>query len=166
MEDVMSTLITRRALVASTAAIPAIALPAVAAPAPDNELRRLWSEYLDRLPEFKITGERHSAVRAAYDAQEPPCPDEMLSGREAAYDAWNAAAERVMEIGDAMQQIQAESLFGIGAQLTALAVRYDGFDLTLAVHTTLVRIDRLIGSDFGTALKLGGIEVVDDEEAA
>jgi hypothetical protein len=166
MEDDMSaSLLSRRTLVSSAAALPALAVPAVAASAPDNELRRLWSEYLDRLAEYDTMDEKVSVARAAYDAELPPCPDNVVAydhwrafkwlwdkyGLDPLCDAWNEASNRVDETVEAIQRAPAESLFGIGVKLTALATQHEEWDLQEATQATLTDIDRLIGGDFSRA---------------
>jgi hypothetical protein len=154
--------LSRRSLVSTAAALPALAVPAAAATASDSELRRLWSEYLDRLAEFKVIDEKHSAARDAFEAELPPCPDGVFPGshREAhnhlwrkhgideLWKAWSEAASRVDEPVKAIQQTPAETLFGIGIQLTALKMQHEEWDRADAIQTALASIDRLIGSDF------------------
>ena len=102
----MSTL-SRRMLVASAAAIPAAAMALPATAAPDRELRRLWAIYLGKIAEDEAAHQKYSVARAAYDAEEPPCPDGVLEGHhweslqwlrdkhgvDPLYDAWNEAGD-------------------------------------------------------------------------
>jgi hypothetical protein len=165
--------LSRRMLVSGAAALPALAVPALAVPAvatadqaaPDNELRRLWSDYLGRVAEYEAICEKHSSARAAFEAEMPPCPDGVVEGVHWAakqslrdkhgldplYDAWNEAHEGVSEIVTAIQQTQAESLFGVGVKLTAIEMQHEEWDLRRATQATLTDIDRLIGGDFSRA---------------
>jgi hypothetical protein len=70
--------LSRRSLVSSPAALPALALPAVALarsqPDDDAVLRHLWSEYLVHAAAYEAAKENEKPARAAFDAEFPPCP--------------------------------------------------------------------------------------------
>jgi hypothetical protein len=168
----MKSTLTRRALVASTAAMPAAAaldLPATAGTA-DAELRQLWSKYLDHVAEYEAADAKHTAARepfnAQLDAEFPPDRGTMDSqtwdahklrwealwdqlGLEPLFRAWNETSERVRGIVAEIQQARAESLFGVGIKLGALQMQApEEEDWRCAVQATLADIDRLLGSDF------------------
>ena len=78
--------LSRRVILAGAATAPALALPAVALASaaevsgPDKELRRLWSEYSALAAADDALLLKYTPARAAYDAEEPPCPEDVLSG--------------------------------------------------------------------------------------
>lgn len=108
--------LSRRHLVTSAAALPALAMPASAGttyallPEGDGDavLLRLWSEYLAHAEADAAAHAKYGAARALYDAEEPPCPDDVLPGHhweanqwlrrkhgvDALYDAWGALVRR------------------------------------------------------------------------
>jgi hypothetical protein len=97
MEGFMSpTNLSRRHLVATAAALPALAVPAVAgttlalSPEGDGDavLLRLWSEYLARAAAHTAAQKEMEPARALYDAEEPPCPDDVLPGHHFEDNQW------------------------------------------------------------------------------
>ena len=174
--------LTRRAILAGAASVPALALPAVApavpSPAPisarpalpmldegtasDKKLRRLWSRYLKQVADYQAACQKYGPARAAFDAELPPCPEDVVPGDhwqahqwlwskrglDPLCDAWNAAYDAVGKTVKAIQRTKAESLFGVGVKLTALPMEYEEEDCKDAMKSTLDDIDRLLGSDF------------------
>src|ERR1700731_2950603 len=76
--------LSRRSIVASAAALPALAVPAVASASQssDNDavLRHLWSEYLAASDAYDAATRNERPARAAFDAEFRPCPDNVLPG--------------------------------------------------------------------------------------
>jgi hypothetical protein len=77
--------LSRRAILAGAAAVPALAGPTALASAteisgPDKELRRLWSEYSALAAADDVLLSRYTPARASYDAEEPPCPEDVSPG--------------------------------------------------------------------------------------
>src|ERR1700686_2361514 len=130
---------TRRAVLAGIAAAPALAAPVLAHPAGDSRLRELWAQYLKDLAGELAARAALDPARAAYDAEEPPCPDDMSPGHhfeacrplwkkhglDRLYDAWNDAGERTDATIKAILEQEAEGLFGVGAKLAALPTQED-----------------------------------------
>jgi hypothetical protein len=161
----------RRSVVTTAAALPALAVPAVAADASDAEMRRLWGLYLDRMAEHKVAEAKLRPVSNALHAQiNAEFPDtRALNRRE--WDArelrwkaleeqlgtvplrevWSDSGSRVNRISETIQQTPAESLFGVGVKLAAQAAFADEQDadcLRALIQATVADIDRLLGSDF------------------
>ena len=157
--------LSRRAMLAGAATLaPAAAVAAGASEgsASDLELRRLWSEYLRHASAYAVAEEKYKPPRAAFDAELPPCPEDVLPGDhwrayqwlrekhglDVKYDALNAAAEAMHETIGKILETDAEGLFGIGVKLAALPNNCDPEDCREAVAAVLDDIDRLLGSDF------------------
>jgi hypothetical protein len=175
-------LLSRRAILAGAASVPTLTLPVVAPAVPspvpisarpalpmldegtvsDKKLRRLWSRYLKQVAEYQTACQKYDPARAAFDAELPPCPEDVMSGDhwrahqwlwnkhglEPLCDAWNAAHDAVGKTAKAIQRTKAESLFGVGVKLTALPIDYEEEDCKDALKSTRDDIDRLLGSDF------------------
>jgi hypothetical protein len=153
----------RRAILAGiAAAVPAASAVASIASNADAELRRLWSEYLKQSAAFDAASEKMKSARAAFDAELPPCPDDVLPGDhwsahrwlwekhglEALNNAWNAEYSAMLGTITTILQTKVEGLAGIGVKLAALPADCDGQDCKEAVASVLEDIDRLLGSDF------------------
>lgn len=131
----------------------------------DAELRRLWSEYLSRADAYAAAHEKYAPARAAFDAELPPCPDDVLPGDHwdahkwlwqkhglgPLCDAWNETDAKIYETIATILQTEAEGLFGIGVKLSALPADTDYVDTTdyeNAIKSVLDDIDRLLGRAF------------------
>lgn len=176
----MITTKTRRAVLAGATALPALAAPAFASHAGDSRLRELWAQYLDHLAAYLAAHLAIAMPRAAYDAEEPPCPPDVSPGHHSEacrplwqkhdldrlYDAWSAAAERINETVEAIRKEQAEGLFGVGVKLAALPgdgnARDPAPDHEEAILSALSEIDRLIGTTFVSSFS---VHVYDHDEA-
>jgi hypothetical protein len=156
----MSTKLNRRALMAGAAAVPLASATAVAGQG-DADLRRLWSEYLVHADTYAAAREKLAPVRAAFDAELPPCPDDVLPchhwqdhqwlwhkhGLDPLTDAWNAADSAMRKtIAAIILATEATGLFGIGVKLAAGWL--DPEDQQDAIAAALGDIDRLLGSGF------------------
>jgi hypothetical protein len=160
--------ITRRGAVnalVGAAATPALAAPALAARSGDAKLRELWAQYLEDLAAEQAAYAAQEQARAAYDAEEPPCPDGVSHGvhfdaqrplqekhdLNRLYEAWNDAGERTDETVRAIREQEAEGLFGIGAKLAALPtqdMQDPAYDHEATIRSALRGIDQLIGTTF------------------
>jgi hypothetical protein len=166
--------LSRRSLVASAAALPALTMPAVALQSDDAALRELWSEYLVRAAASDAVDERYFEARCDFHTELPPCPDDVARrdhldahqwlkdkhGLGLAYDAAVAANERLKDVINRILQIEATSLFGIGIKLAAVHPSIqlgeprgwgssDPEDyLEENVASVLRDINRLLGTDF------------------
>ena len=112
---------------------------AALSPAQDVELRLLWSEYLVHADAHAAAQEKQKPARAAFDAEFPPCPDDVLPGEhwrahnwlwrkhglDHLSDAWNAAGSAMCETAETILQTEAAGLFGIGVKLAALPAEPD-----------------------------------------
>jgi hypothetical protein len=183
-EVMSSTNLSRRAILAGAATASALALPAVAAAVPspaemicppalpmlvppegrasDKRLRQLWSKYLKQVADYEATRQKYEPVRAAFDAELPPCPEDVLPGHhwkahewlwnkhglEHLNDAWNEADSAIHKTVKAILRTKAESLFGVGVKLTALPMQHEEEDWQDAVKAALQDIDRQLGSEF------------------
>ena len=78
------TKIDRRTALVSLAVVPAAAAlaatPVLANAGADAELWRLWAEYLAQLRVVRSADEAVRIPRAAFNAEEPQCPDDVLPG--------------------------------------------------------------------------------------
>jgi hypothetical protein len=178
-----TTNLSRRAALARlsvAAAAGAVALPAAASAlgglAPqtaghsgDAELRRLWEHYLARAAARISANEKLIPARAAFDAEMPPCPKDVLPGHHFAAHYWlwqkhgldrlnadwNAATNEESEIVATIQRTQAEGIIGIGIKLAALPAPItsgvvpvrDNEDRYETILAALVDIDRLAGTN-------------------
>jgi hypothetical protein len=129
--------LSRRTLVASAAAVPAFSLPAVAAVGSDEKLRQLWGKYLAQVAIERAAFEEYKPARAAFDAEVPPCPEDVLPGDhwnaqlplrekhdlERLYDAWSEADAPTREVVETIRATEAHSLFGVGVSCTPTAMR-------------------------------------------
>jgi hypothetical protein len=176
----MSSTTSRRAVLAGIAASPALAAPALASHASDARLRELWAQYLEHLAADQAACLAMAMARAAYDAEEPPCPPNVLPfhhseafrplwkkrGLDRLFAAWNAAGERADEIVKAIREEEAEGLFGIGVKLAALPVdgnaRDDAPDHEDAIVSALSEIDRMIGTTFVSSFS---VHIHNDDES-
>jgi hypothetical protein len=176
--------LSRRTLVTSAAALPALAAPAGAAvnPSTDEKLRQLWAKYLAQAAIERAAFEEYKPARVAYDAEVPPCPKGVLPGHhfkaqqplrekygcDRLYDAWNEADVATREVVEAIRAIEAQSLFGVGVKLAALPVECDPEDSVNTTARALEDIDRLLGASFASQFKTAQRhfeEEEDDEEA-
>ena len=128
----------------------------------DQELRRLWAEYLHQLTACRAADEKSRSARVAYLAELPPCPDDVLPGHHheayrwlydkhgcgSLYDAWNQAEEALRATVNMILKTEAEGLFGIGVKLSALPSYIHQEDYEDAIIAVRRDIDRLIGTSF------------------
>jgi hypothetical protein len=178
--------ITRRGAVnalVGAAATPALAAPALAARSGDAKLRELWAQYLEDLAAEQAACLQFHTAQAAYDAEVPPRPDDVSYGDHDAaqrplwikhgldrlYSDWNDAGERTDEIVEAIQEEEAEGLFGIGVKLAALPLDSSGSrdpapEHEDAIVSALTEIDRLIGSTFVSAFSVHVDAPITEEE--
>jgi hypothetical protein len=169
--------LSRRSLVTSAAALPALAVPAASIAATDNDavFRHLWYEYLAHAAARAAAQEAYEPARGAFDAEYPPCPDDVLPGDhwrryerlwekhgvEVPHNALNSACDAMYNTIKKILETDATGLFGIGVKLAAippaasLLSTFDAEDFEEAVVSVLADINRLIGTDF----------VVPDDEA-
>ena len=164
--------LSRRSLVTSAAALPALAVPAVAIAATQSDavLRDLWSEYLVVATACDAAARRYATAHAAYEAEVPPCPDDVLPGdhwraykwlrqkhgADQLYDAVSEAFDRTRNVVERIRRTEATTLFDIGVKLAALPPGIsvyegrssDGDDYIDAVASVLSDINRLLGTDF------------------
>jgi hypothetical protein len=153
--------LSRRSLVASAAALPVLAVPAVALatsqPDDDAVLRHLWSEYLAAGDAYDAATRNQRPARAAFDAEFPPCPDNVLPGHHWRNYNWlwkkhdlddlsdaRSAADNAMRnaIGKILET-DATGLCGIGVKLAALPAYYEPDDCDAAICSVLSNINRL-----------------------
>ena len=170
---------TRRAVLAGIATAPALSAPALASHVGDPRLRELWAQYLEYLAVELAAHAATESARAAYDAEEPPCPPNVLDwhspahrslwekhGLDRLYDAWNDAGERTDATVKAILEQEAEGLFGVGAKLAALPTQEgqdSSYEHERAIRSALTDIDRLIGTTFLAAFALTSNTSVDDD---
>ena len=171
----------RRAVLAGIAAAPALAAPALADQAGDAKLRELWARYLKDLAAEQAVSAALDPARAAYDAEEPPCPDDVSPGHhheacrplwkkhglDRLYEAWNDAGARTDAAAKAILEQEAEGLFGVGAKLAALPSQEDqdlAYDQEAAIRSALRDIDRLIGTTFLAAFALVSKTSAEDDD--
>jgi hypothetical protein len=162
--------LSRRTLVGSAAALPALAVPGAvvsANPGTDEKLRQFWAKYLGQVAIEQAAFEEYKPARAAYDDVEPPCPEGVSPGHhweaqrplrekygvERLYDSWNEAAAATRATVEAIRATEAHSLFGVGVKLAALPLRCDPEDCVYAAATALEEIDRLLGASFASQFK-------------
>jgi class 3 adenylate cyclase len=170
----------RRAVLAGIATAPALAAPALANHTGDVRLRELWAQYLEYLAAELAAHAATESARAAYDAEEPPCPpdvriaDHLRAQRplwekhdlDRLYNIWNEAGELTDATVKAILEQEAEGLFGVGAKIAALPTQ-DGqdpaFEHERAMRSALSNIDRLIGTTFLAAFALVSKTSADDD---
>jgi hypothetical protein len=162
--------LSRRAILAGAAASPTLAVPAIATAGtgiagPDQELRRLWFEYSALVAADEAVEAKYTPGHAAFDAESPPCPEDVSPGRHFrdCQGLWRKhgldelSSER-NSIDTAMRDkiavilnTKAEGLYGIAVKLSALpdCAREDTEDWKETTAVVLEDIDRLLGSDFG-----------------
>jgi hypothetical protein len=162
--------LSRRHLVTTAATLPALAMPAVAGTAHaslpegdgDAALLRLWSEYLARADAHTAAQNEMEPARALYDAEEPPCPADVLPGHhweacqwlwkkhglDALSDAWNNAGEAMEETIEAIRDTEASGLLGVLVKFLALPPDAEQPDYEEAYDSALTDINRLLGSNF------------------
>jgi hypothetical protein len=160
----------RRALtvVAAVPAALALAVPALAMPGEDAELRQLWAKYLVQLDPLNKACATVSQRRAAYDADHAAdCSALQMAahnywgssaqrrlwkkhGLDPLYDACNREHRKHLRIVKAIRKAKAESLFGIGVKLSAWEDWDHISDDEFAGVVDAVRRDiaGLIGDDF------------------
>jgi hypothetical protein len=132
----MSTITRRAALTGTAAGAAAIVAgtgPAFASEHLDAELRRLWAEYQHHVERYEAARVACAPARAAFDAEYPPCPPDVLPGRhwEAQQPLWHKhgleelwgeverQSDKLWELVGAIHATPAEGLFGIGVKLAA-----------------------------------------------
>lgn len=159
--------LSRRSLVTSAAALPALSVPAAAVTDGDQKLRQLWAKYLSQVATERAVYEKFRLARAAYKDAAPPRPDGVDYGHhydtllplrvhygvERLYDAWNAVAEPVCETIKEIQAIEADTLFGIGVKLAAVPHFDDPQVSASAAIAALEDIDRSLGTGFASNLE-------------
>jgi hypothetical protein len=148
--------ITRRNVLAAAA----VAVPAAGVlTAADTRLRQLWSEYVARVAAYEVADRKYKLAREAFDAEHPPCPDDVLPGDhwrassglwqkhglEELSEAWNATAVAVSNAVAEILTAPAEGFFGIGAKLSALPTCPDEEDYEAAMNAALEDIERILG---------------------
>jgi hypothetical protein len=167
--------LSRRHLVTTAAALPALAMPAGAiagttlalSPEGDGDavLLRLWSEYVAQAEACAAARAKYEPARALYDAEEPPCPDDVLAGHhwdpnqwlwrkhglDALSDAWNDACEATGETIEEIRDAEATGLLGILVKFLALPPDTEAEDYEESYVSALTDIDRLFGSGFAGA---------------
>jgi hypothetical protein len=182
MEGYMTTTPSRRSVLAGVAAV----LPATAVALPvegDDELRRLWVEYLARVADYEVAFAAYKPVRNAFDAELPPFAFERRDehhkefarlwikyGMEPLSDAWNEACDRVRETIALILAAKATTPFGLAVKLVALPRGVpDKEDYTDAVRSAVADVDALLGgTTFATAFvaaageRFEGIDADDD----
>jgi hypothetical protein len=103
-----------------------------------------------------------ASARARYDAEEPPCPDDVLPGHhleanqwlwkkhglDTLYDAWNNAGEAMGESIEVIRDTEATGLLGILVKFLALPTDTEAEDYEESYVSALPDIDRLLGSNF------------------
>jgi hypothetical protein len=162
--------LSRRAILAGAAAVPALAGPTALASAaeigvPDSELRRLWSEYSALAAADDALLLKYTPARAAYDAEEPPCPEDVSPGAhftncrplwlkhglDELVDKRHSIDTAMRDTIAAILSTKTEGLFGVAVKLSALpdGAREDTEDWKETTAVVLEDIDRLLGSDFG-----------------
>jgi hypothetical protein len=159
---VLATLATAAAVsAASTVAL--AASPALAGA--DAALPSLWAEYLGHAHAHEAAQAAYGPVRAAFDAEMPPFPPDVLPGHhweamqplwrsyglEELSDASNDAYNRASATIAAIQATPAEGLIGVGIKLAALPVDSENVsdeDLKDAIESAMRDIARLTGTDF------------------
>jgi hypothetical protein len=160
--------LSRRTMLAGAASLaPAAATGASEESASDLDLRRLWSEYLSHVSAYAVAEEKYKPARAAFDAELPPCPEDVLLGHhwsahnwlwqkhglDPLYDARDAVASAMHETIATILHTEAEGLFGIGVKLAALPNHWDAQDCVDAVAAVQQDIDRLIGTNFAERVR-------------
>ncbi len=185
--------LSRRTILAGAASSPALALPAVASAASgsDSKLRRLWGQYLELAAEYDTVRAKSESARAAYDVEEPACPEGVLPGQhyrdcqplwrkyglDELYDQRNRIDTAIRETIVLILNTPAEGLFGIGVKLSAQLhpTSHDYDDWVESVAVALDDIDRVLGRDEFSARHYAAHDVQnylrsweesDDEEAA
>jgi hypothetical protein len=144
--------------------MPGLASAATEMSGQDRELRRLWAKYLALAADTAAVRSKIEPARAAYDAEEPPCPEGVLPGTHYENHRWlwrkhgldelfaklnsvdRAARETIAEI----LNTKAEGLFGIAVKLSAQStdrLSHAKEDYAESVAVALEDIDRLLGSD-------------------
>jgi hypothetical protein len=155
-------------VLATVAAVAPIAARKAATASDDAELRRLWSEYLKHADAYAAAREKYEPVRAAFDAELPPCPNGVVPGThlhahawlwhkhglDTLCEAWYAPDFAMREMIPTILHTEAEGLYGIGVKLAALPNHFDTEDLDDAIAAVLGDIDRLLGSDFAEAVQV------------
>jgi hypothetical protein len=149
-------------------------------PASDARLRELWAQYLKYLAAELAAHTAAESARAAYEAEEPPCPpDVWIADHHRAqrplwekhdlsrlYNIWNDAGELTDATVKAILEQEAEGLFGVGAKIASLPTQ-DGQDPAYeherAIRSALSNIDRLIGTTFLAAFALVSKTSADDD---
>jgi hypothetical protein len=180
--------LSRRSLV-SAAALPALAVPAVAVAASESDpvRRNLWCEYLVHEAAYEAAQEKYVPTRAAFNAELPPCPDDVLPGHhwkahqwlwnkyglDALRDALCDADNRMGAIVEEILKAEANSLFGIGVKLAALPSgdclhesHHDPQGYVDAAASVLSDINRLLGTDFVSTQNEDEWEEEQEEEEA
>jgi hypothetical protein len=181
----MTTTSTRRAVLAGAAALPALAAPAAAIAATntgnqDAELRRLWRLYVDTLDQFSRACDEHLPGRAAYDEEHESIRDDLgwnawqaavaglriKHGLDRTWPPVDAALTAMAQIVARIQATPAETLFGIGVKISAVAMigadlGPDKEDYIDAIRSALPDIDRLAGGNFWEIVAAGDGDDVD-----
>ena len=161
--------LSRRHLVTTAAALPALAVPAAAGttiallPEDDGDavLLRLWSEYVARAAAHTAAQKEAASVRALYDADEPPCPDDVRPGDhweanqwlwrkhgvDVLYDAWNDAGNAMRDTIEAIRDTEATGLLGILVKFLALPPDTEEEDYEEAYDSALTDIDSRIKTE-------------------
>jgi hypothetical protein len=100
----------------------------------DAVLLRLWSEFVARDAAHAAAQKEMKSARALSDAEEPPCPDDVLPGHhweanqwlrkkhgvDVLYDAWNDAGNAMRDTIEAIRDTEATGLLGVLVKFLAL----------------------------------------------
>lgn len=128
----------------------------------DAELFRLWQEYQANVRDYEAADAACAPVRAAFDAEMPPCPEDVLPGDhwreqqplwnkyglDALCDVCNAADEKARATIAAILAAKAGGLLGIGIKLAAVPVdSVEPEDLEEGIASALADIRTLTGVD-------------------
>jgi hypothetical protein len=161
----MSKHLNRRAVLAGAAAVPSRRLPHSPAMVMSSCDVSGPNIFVMRLQMQRHVREQ-DRPGPAFDAEFPPCPDDVLPGHhwrahkwlwrkhglDRLNDDWNAADSAMRETIAAILRSPAEGLFGIGVKLAALPNDYDAEDCVDAAAAVRRDIDRLIGSNFAALI--------------
>jgi hypothetical protein len=158
----MTTLTRRKAMTAIAAAPVAVALPVSATEANDDELRRLWAEYLARLEAYQKAREIHMELRKPFDAEFGRLRDNWQHRGgfgelhnilwpkyklEPSSRAWVREGNKLRRIVKVIRKAKAETLFGIGVKLSVTDDPSDPW-WEEALDDARRSIAKLTGTDF------------------
>jgi hypothetical protein len=182
----MSTMkkVSRRAIISGATAIPLASVATLASEGSalggDSELRRLWAEYLKQADAHAAAWGKYNSVRAVFDAELPPCPDDVFPGHhwqaheglwhrcglEPLWETINVTDSAMRDTIAAILHTEAEGLFGIGVKLAAMPRDRDQQDYEDAIVAVQQDIDRLLGSHFAAMTSMFALaaDAADEDE--